>query len=1094
MITLLRLQADHFKSLRDVDINFPTEGSILIEGQNESGKSTLFEAVYAALYGRALIGEDEGRAKLEDLIAFDVEWARVVLTFATPTAHVEVERRFTRGRAQTASVTVTRNDDTPSETRHGTSAVNERVLREMGNLDADTLRNSCFVEQKELGRLESLSKNEREKAIERLLGLERLTKLAEHYQQENRDTGKQLIAATKRAELANATAAARAAAEDVAAARAALDIADARDHINMLRVLDERLQALDEQAEHAKHAQYALQERTTRAASVQSWLRDADDCARDASYLTEIQSQQTLSASERQAQRDAIVTQQIPAVTDQITRITAARDALEAATAARQRHTVADATVTQAEARVQALRTYQHEQTQANDQLIAAQTLHTSATAMLHTAEQRDALATFAQLATTTGAVSDLADQELRLQQQLEDATNTQKQTLRRSQFYAVAILMIAFLTIIPISVMVGLYDASKWLILLPEVVVMSVFAISVPTIRSHNAANKNLNSAKQALTAIRAQSEGARRAGADPARLEAQRAELHRLGITQNLTGSAAQQLSDDLASRVPEAASVIRATLDAAIAKRAAAQNAVAAVASHRPEDAGDVDSTLVAATVFHQTTLTAANLAQREMTQATTVARQGISDAALAPDTDIIAVTTASAQAQQHLKHLREQAEHLSQPASESNHNDIAARSVSLRAQWQDLVNRAATLGLHIPTMPSDATTTARLFTTSDATAIANPTTVSSISTPANLAIATTSDATTPVSLATASDATTIAAAVRQVSVHAREQLTAIDVSGANAQNEAMIAELARIDEAHTTLSADHDAQQAALSLLLARYGIIPLAPQVQQQDAWAAHWPALAQLPPGERTDFTERLQSADNRRVSAEDHAARVAKELPLAPAEVAALDVASCQAEIVSIQRRGVIAQRAVATINTARQRIMRQVLPTTERNMRVILPLLTAGRYHDVRLTAPEDDDATELATLDYRIRVWDHTARRYVGKAIFSGGAKDQCSLALRLSFALATLPQELGIAPGFLFLDEPLSAFDSERANALVELLTRGQIARAFAQVVVISHQHAFAPSDFRYHLRMERGRVVASDLPAAQNAVAMTLESR
>jgi hypothetical protein len=74
-----------------------------------------------------------------------------------------------------------------------------------------------------------------------------------------------------------------------------------------------------------------------------------------------------------------------------------------------------------------------------------------------------------------------------------------------------------------------------------------------------------------------------------------------------------------------------------------------------------------------------------------------------------------------------------------------------------------------------------------------------------------------------------------------------------------------------------------------------------------------------------------------------------------------------------------------------------------------------------------PEDTDG-QSGEMDYRIRVWDPAAGRYVAKNIFSGGTRDQCSLALRLAFALATLPQELGVAPGFIFLDELLSTFDS------------------------------------------------------------------
>ena len=54
MILLRSLSVPAFKHLRDVELAFPRAGSVLIEGPNESGKSTLFEAIYFALYGAAL--------------------------------------------------------------------------------------------------------------------------------------------------------------------------------------------------------------------------------------------------------------------------------------------------------------------------------------------------------------------------------------------------------------------------------------------------------------------------------------------------------------------------------------------------------------------------------------------------------------------------------------------------------------------------------------------------------------------------------------------------------------------------------------------------------------------------------------------------------------------------------------------------------------------------------------------------------------------------------------------------------------------------------------------------------------------------------
>ena len=147
---------------------------------------------------------------------------------------------------------------------------------------------------------------------------------------------------------------------------------------------------------------------------------------------------------------------------------------------------------------------------------------------------------------------------------------------------------------------------------------------------------------------------------------------------------------------------------------------------------------------------------------------------------------------------------------------------------------------------------------------------------------------------------------------------------------------------------------------------------------------------------------------------------------------------------------------------------MIEQVLPHTQRNMCLLLPDLTLGRYRDCRITE------------DYKLEVWDQLAGRYVAKNVFSGGARNQFSLTLRLAFALATLPQELGTTPGFIFLDEPLSAFDGPRTEALVELLTHGPIAANFSQIFVISHNRQFDQGAFTHHLTMDGGAMVESDL--------------
>ncbi len=220
----------------------------------------------------------------------------------------------------------------------------------------------------------------------------------------------------------------------------------------------------------------------------------------------------------------------------------------------------------------------------------------------------------------------------------------------------------------------------------------------------------------------------------------------------------------------------------------------------------------------------------------------------------------------------------------------------------------------------------------------------------------------------------------------------------------------------------------------------------------------------------RVDFGGGLQlsSADDRQAelaSLSTLAAHLSSTRKLDPV---GLDLSECVSEWEAAARDLEVRRRAVIILAEARRRLVERVLPETERNMKLILPLLTAGRYHDARITP------------DYRIDVWDDSAGRYVGKNVFSGGTKDQLSLALRLSFAVASLPQEMGSSPGFLFMDEPLSSFDEERTRALIELITRGSMSSIFPQICIISHSRSFDRSLFPFVVEMSGGRIAYTNL--------------
>jgi exonuclease SbcC len=287
--------------------------------------------------------------------------------------------------------------------------------------------------------------------------------------------------------------------------------------------------------------------------------------------------------------------------------------------------------------------------------------------------------------------------------------------------------------------------------------------------------------------------------------------------------------------------------------------------------------------------------------------------------------------------------------------------------------------------------------------------------------------------------------------------RRQLEAVQTAISRAQGERE----ARQRTAQTFIAqAQGDLRKLRLDLALS--DAAPLA----EVEALLARFQALAvgdeEALKAEKEELLRRVGSLQDRQRALE-------AELGLA-GEV--LDVEQCRQELAAKRRELAVRERALRITETARRRVVEKVLPSTLDHLRRLLPQLTQDRYHDAELTE------------DYKLRLWDERAGEHGAwkeKNIFSGGTKDQFSLALRLAFALATLPEERGAAPGFIFLDEPLGSFDEERAGSLLALLTTGEVAQSFEQIFLISHVRV-SPHLFNYHLTLDGGRVVESDLEA------------
>src|SRR5437588_101380 len=183
MIILKHLTVERFRLLREIDLHFPQRGSILIQGPNEAGKSTLFESIYFALYGESLTSEREksGGYEDDDLIQYGETLTSVSLTVSIGATELLITRSIERGKGQRVSLQVRRLGMPQEKPITNLNAANARIISELGRIDGETLRNSCLIEQNGLGRLEKLSGYEREATVRKLLGLEKLTRLAARF-------------------------------------------------------------------------------------------------------------------------------------------------------------------------------------------------------------------------------------------------------------------------------------------------------------------------------------------------------------------------------------------------------------------------------------------------------------------------------------------------------------------------------------------------------------------------------------------------------------------------------------------------------------------------------------------------------------------------------------------------------------------------------------------------------------------------------------------------------------------------------------------------------------------------------------------------
>jgi len=987
MIRLKRLYINNFKQLQDLELRFPDRARILVQGKNEAGKSTLFEAIFFALFGSALATETGARG-LDDLIRYEVEKALVELDLQFGNRLFKIKRTIVRGKTNTWELDVMRDGAIVEEIR-GNTAVNKRLIGELG-FDGDALLNTCFVEQKKLEKLEGLSKSKREESLAKLLNLDQLVQIESDLKVGAEDK-REIDRLKKRADLAAIQSELPAFEQALAKTEEQLALIDLRGAVDgavgemrAVEKLDAEIQSLSAQRDLAAQRVErldALKQAMLDVKAARDAAERANDNARDIERLKQEQAdtQRTIAQIPEWQARIAAL-RRLGNSIRRLDQVRTARDAYSqrarqiAATETRAAELAATIAREEAALAQSEVRLREHEIDAALGDWIVA---------------KRDAVP--ASDSQETVAAKRAARDQL-------------AQRFRSEIFIwgGLALILGLATVIAPIAATAFAGYVTLAIVVIPVIVFigLAVLTVIALVIRA-TSVWRNLTRVSEELGQV----EGEARAKAS-----ASEAQTARLGeIESNLARqnvAIPESIFDALARRVthPKSLDELRAE-QAATRERLLNARAVLGELQKQNSLNGNAQDERARCERADQKADRILSAWQPRLQ----TAAQAIGVAA-----DANAVQRAQYQLQAQIEQLQRRANDATRFAQEIARREQQAQS--FLAQARDAHQKA------IGVKPN-ATEWNPGLTIDNYTAFG------------------------------------------------KELRADYDALG----GDAVVKQLRDIEGDLGRRQGERATRQKNAEVLLARVrDLFPSFPSVPSDSVKEIK----------ELTEIRGKLQSLDlgdeatlraqqrelvGRVRSLSDRQTQLERDLGLAGQS---LDRATCQMEWEQKVRESLVRERGVEIASVARRRIVQKVLPATMDYMRQILPTLTRDRYHDAQLD-PET----------YKIQVWDEragTGGTFKEKNIFSGGTKDQFSLALRLAFALATLPQERGAAPSFIFLDEPLGSFDDERADALIYLLTEGEIARAFDQIFLISHVHVNERL-FTHRVILENGRVAETDLP-------------
>ena len=999
MIRIRRVRANNFKHLRGIDLLLPPHGRFLIEGKNEAGKSTFFEAVYFGIFGRGLVME--GR-RLDSLIGYGAKEAYVEIWLDAPGREVRIRRTIARERANTWELEIRIPGRSPEEVR-GNRVVNERIVDELG-FDGDALLNTTFVEQKKLDKLEGMSRSQREQSLMKLLNLERMTRMIDHFRVKAEDQ-RLLERLQERFELAQVqkdlperVADLRKTEETLLRISLRRTLEEIREIRNTVDALHREVEVLEQEAEQwRKKARYL--ERLGNIRQRLELLR------RDYDKISELhkQAQEIEGRIARLDQIEAEVIPQLERKREALLHLKGRLQALEAREEDRTRlEEKADRLkrqMTEIQTTKERLATLQKEVQGLETQLQEAQGRLRQVEELLQDQRVHKALEDWL---IAREALEAPAQKERALAEERE-----KQQTLRRRLRREVVVL--AGGTLISMAA-AGAAVLSR---ALPPVIVgvMSLVVIAVlgyrlvRLLREAAAVSSKISGLEAEQRVYRSQIEQHQEA--------LQRAEerLQSLDVSVPENVETAHMFLKELGERLAQFdASDLEAEVDnmrIRVARLQGQRDERLKTVKTLEAELASVDVSEIEKEREHLQDQV--KVLEHEIRELRSHIQQEAAGAGLEPSKENVQTELGKIEAE--LQNAQKQVE---------ERNAYIIKLERLRHEretlWREIRERYTALRQEHEQIP--------IWDDEDAEG-------------------------------------TLAGAYGVV----EREIAPLEGEDPRGNLEQTQRKLGTKRGEMKTHEQQLRARVKDARILLDKWGRPGVLPEPIEDEHIERLYQMVQDAPLEQDAMWAQRrddlLKEIEVLRKTKE----RLEERLGLQGEQI---DLEQARREFEEKRRELQVREKAVEIVRTAQRRVVEKIMPATMEQMRALLPVLTMERYFDAELTD------------DYHIRVWDERAGDWKQKNIFSGGTKDQFSLALRLAFALATLPEERGSAPSFIFLDEPLSSFDKERARALLHLLTEGEIARSFDQIFLTTH----VPVDtslFNYHIVMDEGRIVEHDLP-------------